>query len=91
TSEEQETTHTAQALVESAKPADMGMAKDGIMPSEWVRTDVDKELAAAPRQVVRIQSHVLDRLVNNAGEVNIARARLDNELTVLRSAVSDLT
>ena len=34
---------------------------------------------------------MLDRLVNEAGEVSISRAKLDNELTGLRQSLADLT
>ena len=42
-------------------------------------------------QLVRVRADVLDRLVNEAGEVSIARSRLDNELSSLRQSLSDLT
>jgi chemosensory pili system protein ChpA (sensor histidine kinase/response regulator) len=42
-------------------------------------------------QAVRVRSQLLDRLVNQAGEVMITRSRLENELKQLRSSLSDLT
>ncbi|WP_051378869.1 Hpt domain-containing protein [Derxia gummosa] len=52
--------------------------------------------AAAQRQqrqqaLVRVRSDLLDRLVNNAGEVSIARARLENDLGTVKGALGDLT
>ncbi|HEU4622085.1 MAG TPA: response regulator, partial [Burkholderiaceae bacterium] len=41
--------------------------------------------------LVRVRSDVLDRLVNQAGEVAIARARLENDLQGMRGALSDLS
>ncbi|TAK90654.1 MAG: response regulator [Burkholderiaceae bacterium] len=49
--------------------------------------------AAAQTQaaMVRVRADVLDRLVNQAGEVSITRSRVDTEVTAMRSALSDLT
>ncbi|MEO7107399.1 MAG: Hpt domain-containing protein, partial [Rhodoferax sp.] len=40
---------------------------------------------------VRVRSQLLDRLVNQAGEVMISRARMESRLTQLRSSLTDLT
>nr|WP_315247125.1 Hpt domain-containing protein [uncultured Albidiferax sp.] len=49
----------------------------------------------APRlmahQSVRVRSQLLDRLVNQAGEVIITRTRLETRLSQLRGALADLT
>jgi chemosensory pili system protein ChpA (sensor histidine kinase/response regulator) len=45
---------------------------------------------AASRALVRVRADLLDRLVNEAGEVSIARARLDNELTGIRQSMGEL-
>lgn len=42
-------------------------------------------------QSVRVRSHLLDRLVNQAGEVMITRSRMDGRLTQLRSSLGELT
>ncbi|WEF31192.1 hybrid sensor histidine kinase/response regulator [Pseudoduganella chitinolytica] len=39
--------------------------------------------------LVRVRADILDRLVNQAGEVAIARSRLENEVGVLRTALAD--
>ncbi len=41
-------------------------------------------------QPVRVQAALLDRLVNQVGEVSIARARLDSEFDGIRGGVRDL-
>lgn len=41
--------------------------------------------------LVRVRADVLDRLVNQAGEVSIARSRLENDLLTVRGALGDLT
>ncbi|MBP7567229.1 MAG: Hpt domain-containing protein [Burkholderiaceae bacterium] len=51
--------------------------------------------AVAPRlasqQAVRVRSQLLDRLVNQAGEVMITRSRLESALGQLRGSLGDLT
>jgi len=46
---------------------------------------------AAANQVVRVRAQLLDRLVNQAGEVMITRSRLEAEMTQLRDSLQDLT
>ncbi len=57
---------------------------------------VPRGMPAAPvrqagNQSVRVRSQLLDRLVNQAGEVMISRARMEARLTQLRSSLNDLT
>jgi chemosensory pili system protein ChpA (sensor histidine kinase/response regulator) len=40
--------------------------------------------------LIRVRADLLDRLVNEAGEVSIARSRLDNELTGIRQSLGEL-
>ena len=42
-------------------------------------------------QTVRVRAQLLDRLVNQAGEVMIARSRLDSRMGQMRSSLTDLT
>ena len=46
---------------------------------------------AAANQVVRVRAQLLDRMVNQAGEVMITRSRLEAEMTQLRDSLQDLT
>ena len=57
------------------------------MPSTMAVTSARQ----ASNQAVRVRSHLLDRLVNQAGEVMITRSRLEEELRQLRGSLSDLT
>ncbi len=43
------------------------------------------------RQSVRVRARLLDRLVNQAGEVMLTRTRIESELGSLRGSLSDLT
>lgn len=45
---------------------------------------------ASPQQTVRVRSQLLDRLINEAGEVLIARSRLDARMTVVHKALNEL-
>ncbi len=45
---------------------------------------------SAPGQTVRVRAQLLDRLMNQAGEVMITRARLEAELSQLRGSLTDL-
>ncbi len=46
---------------------------------------------AAPVSFIRVPAEVVDRLVDQAGEVSIARSKLEAEVTTLRSSLSDLS
>lgn len=65
-----------------ASTATLGLTPMGPMPAG--------DLPAASRVLVRVRADLLDRLVNEAGEVSIARARLDNELTGIRQSMGEL-
>ncbi|MBC6960846.1 MAG: response regulator [Lautropia sp.] len=45
----------------------------------------------AAASLVRVRSDLLERVVNESGEVSIARSRMDNELGQLRQSLQDLT
>ena len=47
--------------------------------------------ASAGQAAVRVRSQLLDRLVNQAGEVSITRARLESEVGQIRGSLGDLT
>jgi chemosensory pili system protein ChpA (sensor histidine kinase/response regulator) len=45
----------------------------------------------AARALLRVRADVVDRLVNEAGEVSIARSRIEGELRTLKAALQELT
>ncbi|HYF59573.1 MAG TPA: Hpt domain-containing protein [Burkholderiaceae bacterium] len=47
--------------------------------------------AAGNAPLIRVRADLLDRLVNEAGEVSIARARLENELGGIRQSLGELS
>ncbi|MDP5239011.1 Hpt domain-containing protein [Uliginosibacterium sp. 31-16] len=44
-----------------------------------------------PRAPLRVKAEMIDRFVNEAGEVSIARTRIEGEMRVLRRSLLDLT
>ena len=54
-------------------------------------TSLKPPSAATPVARVRVRADILDRLVNQAGEVSIARSKIENEVDTLRHSLSDLT
>ncbi|HEX8405845.1 MAG TPA: Hpt domain-containing protein [Duganella sp.] len=51
----------------------------------------DELPANAKSPLVRVRADILDRLVNQAGEVSISRSKLENEVDTLRSSLSDFS
>jgi chemosensory pili system protein ChpA (sensor histidine kinase/response regulator) len=51
----------------------------------------EEKLKDTARAVLRVRADVVDRLVNQAGEVSVARSRIEGEVRTLRGALSDLT
>jgi chemosensory pili system protein ChpA (sensor histidine kinase/response regulator) len=52
--------------------------------------DLESELAAQ-RAMVRVRAELIDRFVNEAGEISISRTRIEGEMRTLRSSLLDLT
>lgn len=68
------------------------------VPIDWTRFALGNGLARtaervlpASTAVVRVRGSLLDRLVNQAGEVSIARARIDSDVKQLQVSLNDLT
>ena len=70
-----------------AQPAAAPVRTALAMPAPLAVTAVRQ----AANQAVRVRSQLLDRLVNQAGEVMITRSRLEAELKQLRTSLGDLT
>jgi chemosensory pili system protein ChpA (sensor histidine kinase/response regulator) len=52
---------------------------------------VMEDAAGARMPLVRVRADILDRLVNQAGEVSITRSRLENQIGTLKFALSDFS
>ena len=51
----------------------------------------EQDPAAATRAMLRVRADLIDRLVNEAGEVSIARSRIEGDMRGIKSALFDLT
>src|SRR5882672_9474148 len=85
------------ADVEQAKPA---AAVPASAPAEAKPTAVGpavpkpvppSERELQPKALLRVRADVVDRLVNQAGEVAIARSRIEGEMRTLKGAMQELT
>ena len=54
------------------------------------RADRSQE-QGAERAMLRVRSDVVDRLVNEAGEISVARSRMETEMRVLKESLLELT
>ncbi|WP_303678138.1 hybrid sensor histidine kinase/response regulator [Ralstonia mannitolilytica] len=93
-------------LADAAEPqqaAPDGQAPSGasMLPAVAATTSVDLsgtrsaeaealEVAERQRAMVRVQARALDALINDAGEVGAARARLESEVDALKTYLSEL-
>ncbi|HQR57840.1 MAG TPA: Hpt domain-containing protein [Azonexus sp.] len=82
TAELDATSLVAAAAVGEAAPA-IALAAD-------VERDHDVE-TGAQRATLRVRADLIDRLVNEAGELSIARARIEGEMRSLKGSLLDLT
>jgi chemosensory pili system protein ChpA (sensor histidine kinase/response regulator) len=68
-------------------PAHRGADADGSDGAHEDTVDVE----ASARAMLRVRADIVDRLVNEAGEVSIARARIEGELRALKANLLELT
>ncbi|NVO07038.1 MAG: Hpt domain-containing protein, partial [Rhodoferax sp.] len=80
------------AAQEAAQASAPAPAAEPALPAPPV--SLDQVTRAVPRnagQTVRVRSQLLDRLVNQAGEVMISRSRMDGRIAQMRSSLVDLS
>ena len=92
---------TRQALDTLGNPEAAAPAPEPVQPASPVATHIDLddtapaqpgELAAqAARTMLRVEASRIDQFVNEAGEISIARTRIEGELRTLRRSLLDLT
>jgi chemosensory pili system protein ChpA (sensor histidine kinase/response regulator) len=93
--------HTGLASTEPVEPQAPAAAPPAPRPLpviDWARFGTQDSAAPAPVErlqaagaAVRVRAGLLDRLVNQAGEVSITRARIDADVKVMQSTLVDLT
>ena len=89
---QQETSATSAPLTvatDLASPAIMASSGKVMIPAP--QTMARQALRQAASASVRVRSQLLDRLVNEAGEIMITRSRLEVELGQLRSSLGDMS
>jgi chemosensory pili system protein ChpA (sensor histidine kinase/response regulator) len=64
---------------------------DTTKPAAPAPVAIDDPQPGAKSPLVRVRADILDRLVNQAGEVSISRSKLENEVETLRSSLSDFS
>ncbi|GJJ01196.1 hypothetical protein RugamoR64_17340 [Duganella rhizosphaerae] len=74
---------TAEAIDSPAAPAAPAVAATQA-PADDLQSSVKSPL-------VRVRADILDRLVNQAGEVSISRSKLENEVETLRASLFDFS
>ncbi|MES2016098.1 MAG: Hpt domain-containing protein [Pseudomonadota bacterium] len=74
-------------------PVDVTAAVPGAVPgAPGLNVAADDATAAVARTpLVRVRADILDRLVNQAGEVSITRSKLDNQVSTLKSSLADFS
>jgi chemosensory pili system protein ChpA (sensor histidine kinase/response regulator) len=81
---------SADAHQTSSASADPARAEDApAVPAAPPLADDAHAGVKAP--LVRVRADILDRLVNQAGEVSISRSRLENEVDTLRASLTDFS
>lgn len=79
----------AQALASSASPAATPAASGAPRSATQQHETADHE--ASQRALLRVRADLVDKLVNEAGELSIARARIEGEMRELKDSLLDLT
>ncbi len=79
---------SAVEAVATTKPAIVSRALRQAMPQTPTAVGAASN---APVPLVRVRADILDRLVNQAGEVSISRSKLENEVDTLKASLSELT
>ncbi len=86
-----------QLVGDGAPPSPTEAVESAAMPpGEAVEAEVGAErmgagAAPAATPFIRVRADVLDKLVDHAGEVSIARSKLESEVGTLRGSLTDLT
>lgn len=80
----------AGVVEEEAETGTAAAAGGALQPERAAAEEIETEVAAA-RAMLRVRADLIDRLVNEAGEMSIARSRIEGEMRALRGSLLDLT
>jgi len=79
------------------EPPPVAPGESGVAPASAIAVSLDAERdhhdadTGAQRASLRVRADLIDRLVNEAGELSIARARIEGEMLSLKGSLLDLT
>ncbi len=80
------------AVFEQQKDKPAGLAVIAAAAQEVAQRDAQPaELREARSALLRVNAEMIDRFVNEAGELSIARSRIEGEMAAFRRALGDLT
>ncbi len=79
----------AATVAQAASPVSVPASARSMVPAP--QTMAMQPLRQAASASIRVRSQLLDRMVNQAGEVMITRSRLEVELSQLRGSLSDMS
>lgn len=85
------TASTLDSTTEAGSPASVGTNPAATQPLPSPVFDALESAQPQQRAPLRVKAEIIDRFVNEAGEVSIARTRIEGELRVLRRSLLDLT
>jgi chemosensory pili system protein ChpA (sensor histidine kinase/response regulator) len=81
----------AESEPRQSAPAAEVLAEAPAEPAKPQAQASEPEGAAATRAMLRVRADLIDRLVNEAGEVSIARSRIEGDLRAIKGALFELT
>ena len=79
------------APADEVPAAATGTTRGAVAIVERRRTPRPRDIEIGARAMLRVRADIVDRLVNEAGEVAIARARVEGELRALKANLLELT
>ncbi len=79
------------APADELQAAATGTTRGSVAIVERRRTPRPRDVEIGARAMLRVRADIVDRLVNEAGEVAIARARVEGELRTLKANLLELT
>jgi chemosensory pili system protein ChpA (sensor histidine kinase/response regulator) len=80
-------------VIDLARARPVDAAREAAPPAPARPAPAAATASATPQvaSFIRVRADVLDKLVDHAGEVSIARSKLENEIGTLKAALTDLT
>ena len=79
------------AGLDEALPEEDASAPAAGLPTRVAPEELEAGESAAARAMLRVRADLIDHLVNEAGEMSIARSRIEGEMRTLRQSLLDLT